>query len=169
MSDTLFRKSSLDSLSSPEQLNDYIKVSNPGVWMILAALFILLAAVLFWGFTGGLPTSIHTRGVISGGNALCYINTDAAGAVKAGQGVKIQPAGRQETISGQVDTVGPVPMSVAEIAADLHSDYLSQALATNGFAVKVVVSVNGSDIPEGTLLDLSIVTDAVRPIDFLLK
>jgi len=169
MSETLFRKSSLDSLSSPEQLNDYIKVSNPGVWMILAALFILLAAVLFWGFTGGLPTSIHTRGVISGGNALCYINTDAAGAVKAGQGVKIQPAGRQETISGQVDTVGPVPMSVAEIAADLHSDYLSQALATNGFAVKVVVSVNGSDIPEGTLLDLSIVTDAVRPIDFLLK
>jgi len=169
MSDTLFRKSSLDSLSSPEQLNDYIKVSNPGVWMILAALFILLAAVLFWGFTGGLPTSIHTRGVISGGNALCYINTDAAGAVKAGQGVKIQPAGRQETISGQVDTVGPVPMSVAEIAAGLHSDYLSQGLATNGFAVKVVVSVNGSDIPEGTLLDLSIVTDAVRPIDFLLK
>lgn len=169
MSDTLFRKSSLDSLSSPEQLNDYIKVSNPGVWMILAALFILLAAVLFWGFTGGLPTSIHTRGVISGGNALCYINTDAAGAVKTGQEVKIQPAGRQETINGQVDTVGPVPMSAAEIAADLHSDYLSQALASNGFAVKVVVSVNGSDIPEGTLLDLSIVTDAVRPIDFLLK
>lgn len=169
MSDTLFRKSSLDSLSSPEQLNDYIKVSNPGVWMILAALFILLAAVLFWGFTGGLPTSIQTRGVICGGNALCYINTDDAGAVKAGQKVKIQPAGRQETISGVVDTVGPVPMSAAEIAADLHSDYLSQALASNGFAVKVVVSVNGSDIPEETLLDLSIVTDAVRPIDFLLK
>ncbi|MDD2443457.1 MAG: hypothetical protein PHS52_03040 [Desulfotomaculaceae bacterium] len=169
MSDTLFRKSSLDSLSSPEQLNDYIKVSNPGVWMVLTALFILLAAVLFWGFTGGLPTSIHTKGVISGGNALCYVNTDDAGAIKTGQAVKIRPAGQQETISGQVDTVGPIPMSAAEIAADLHSDYLSQALASNRFAVKVVVSINKPDIPEGTLLDLSIVTAAVRPIDFLLK
>ncbi len=169
MSDTLFRKSSLDSLSSPEQLNDYIKVSNPGIWIVLAALFILLAAVLFWGFTGGLPTSIHTKGVISGGNALCYINTADAGLVKAGQAVKIQQAGRRETITGKVGAVAPVPMSAAEIAAELHSDYLSQALAADGFAVKVVATLNGADIPEGALLDLSIVTDAVRPVDFLLK
>ena len=44
--DTLFRKSSLDSISLPEQLNDYIKVSNTSVWLVLAALFALLAAGL---------------------------------------------------------------------------------------------------------------------------
>ncbi|OQA07863.1 MAG: hypothetical protein BWY65_01716 [Firmicutes bacterium ADurb.Bin373] len=169
MSNTLFRKSSLDSISSPEQLNDYIKVSNPSVWVILAALFILLAAVLFWSFTGGLPGSVHAKGVISGGSAVCYVPAADAGPVKAGQAVKIQPAGRQETISGHVDTVAPVPLSAAEIAADLQSDYLSQALSPGGFAVRVAVSVNGAAIPEGTLLDLAIVTDTVRPIDFLLK
>ncbi len=34
MEDPIFRKKSLDKLSSPEQLNDYIKVTNPGVWII---------------------------------------------------------------------------------------------------------------------------------------
>ena len=37
MSDQIFRKKSLDRISSPEQLNDYIRVANPGIWMILAA------------------------------------------------------------------------------------------------------------------------------------
>ena len=34
MSDQIFRKKSLDRISSPEQLNDYIRVANPGIWMI---------------------------------------------------------------------------------------------------------------------------------------
>ena len=41
MSDQIFRKKSLDRISSPEQLNDYIRVANPGIWMILAAVIIL--------------------------------------------------------------------------------------------------------------------------------
>ena len=42
MSD-LFRKKSMEKVTSPEQLNDYIRVSNPGVWTVLAAVVILLA------------------------------------------------------------------------------------------------------------------------------
>ena len=37
MSDQIFRKKSLDRISSPEQLNDYIRMANPGIWMILTA------------------------------------------------------------------------------------------------------------------------------------
>ena len=44
MSEKLFRKQSLDKVTSPEQLNDYVRVSNPGVWMILAAVIILAYA-----------------------------------------------------------------------------------------------------------------------------
>jgi len=45
MSDQIFRKKSLDRISSPEQLNDYIRVANPGIWMILAAVIILPISV----------------------------------------------------------------------------------------------------------------------------
>lgn len=37
MNDKIFRKKSVEKMSSPEQLNDYVKVTNPGVWMVLAA------------------------------------------------------------------------------------------------------------------------------------
>ena len=50
----IFRKSSIDRVSSPEQLNDYIRISNPSVWMVLAAVIVLLAGVCVWGIFGHL-------------------------------------------------------------------------------------------------------------------
>ncbi len=47
----IFRKTSLDRISSPEGLNDYIKVSRPSLWLILGAIAVLLAAAIFWGCT----------------------------------------------------------------------------------------------------------------------
>ena len=31
----LFRKKSLERISSPEQLNEYVRVSTPSVWLVL--------------------------------------------------------------------------------------------------------------------------------------
>ena len=61
MNDQLFRKKSVDKVSSPEQLNEYIRVANPGVWMVLAAIVILLAGVVVWGFIGHLDTTLSAE------------------------------------------------------------------------------------------------------------
>ena len=42
----------LKKVTSPEQLNDYVKVSNPGIWMFLSAVTVLLIAFFIWGFVG---------------------------------------------------------------------------------------------------------------------
>jgi len=55
----IFRKDNLERMSSPEKLNDYIKVSNPSVWIVLAAIGIMLAAVVVWGITYELPEGIR--------------------------------------------------------------------------------------------------------------
>ena len=52
----IFRKSSIDRVASPDQLNDYIRVSNPSVWMMLAAVVVLLAGVCVWGVFGRLES-----------------------------------------------------------------------------------------------------------------
>jgi hypothetical protein len=51
MSD-LFRKKSLERVSSPEQLDDYIRVTTPSVWLILLALVILLTGLLVYSIFG---------------------------------------------------------------------------------------------------------------------
>ena len=66
MSD-LFRKKSLERLSSPEQLDDYIRVTTPPVWIVLIAVVVLLAGMIVWASFGvvtvekadGTSTEVH--------------------------------------------------------------------------------------------------------------
>ncbi len=48
----IFREKSMDRISSPEQLNDYIRVTRPSVWLVLLALVILLSGMLAWSILG---------------------------------------------------------------------------------------------------------------------
>ena len=65
---SLFRKKvSLEKISSPEQMDDVIRVTTPAVWIALIALIALLVAILIWAIFGtvelhdeyGSPTQIH--------------------------------------------------------------------------------------------------------------
>ena len=48
----IFRQKSIKRVSSPKQLNDYIRVTTPSVWIVLAALAVLLAGMLAWSVLG---------------------------------------------------------------------------------------------------------------------
>ena len=69
MNQQLFRKSSIDRVSSPEQLDDYIRVTNPGVWLVLAAVIVLLAGACVWGIFGRLETKISVPVQVADGEA----------------------------------------------------------------------------------------------------
>ena len=49
---SIFREKSIDKVSSPESLNDYIKVTTPSVWIVLIALVVLLLGILAWSIFG---------------------------------------------------------------------------------------------------------------------
>ena len=49
---SVFRKKSLDQINSPEQLDDYIRVTTPSVWIVLLALVVLLVGILAWSILG---------------------------------------------------------------------------------------------------------------------
>lgn len=72
MGNPVFRQKSLERIASPEQLNDYIKVSNPGIWMLLAAVIALLAGVCVWGIFGHMDTTLTAAAVAEDGAVICY-------------------------------------------------------------------------------------------------
>lgn len=49
---SIFREKSMDRVSSPESLNDYIRVTSPSVWVVLLAIVLLLAGMLTWSIFG---------------------------------------------------------------------------------------------------------------------
>lgn len=60
----IFRKKSLDKLSSPEQLDKMIIINSPMTWLALAGgLFIILAA-LIWGVLGRVPITENGSGIL---------------------------------------------------------------------------------------------------------
>ena len=67
MSEELFRKKSLDKVKSPENLDDYIRVSNPGVWLLLISVIILLAGACVWGFFGHIDSTVDVVAEVKNG------------------------------------------------------------------------------------------------------
>ena len=89
MNEQLFRKKSVDRVSSPEQLNEYIKVSNPGIWMILAAIVILLVGAIVWGVLGTLDTTLSTVAVAENGELTVYVKEADIDSIEEGMTVRI--------------------------------------------------------------------------------
>ncbi|MCR4704591.1 MAG: hypothetical protein K5641_00870 [Lachnospiraceae bacterium] len=56
----IFREKSIERVSSPEQLDDYIRVTTPSVWLILFATIILIVGALVWGVLGRIEVQTET-------------------------------------------------------------------------------------------------------------
>lgn len=54
----LFRKSALDRLSSPEQLDLMVRITSPAGWVALLSLVGLIVVAILWGIFGSIPTKV---------------------------------------------------------------------------------------------------------------
>ena len=70
---SLFRKETLDRISSPEELTDYLKVTNPGIWIVLVAVIVLLGGIFAWSCVGTLETTAKATVVVSGHSAVIVL------------------------------------------------------------------------------------------------
>ena len=61
---TVFRQKTIDRISSPEQLSDYLCVTNPGIWVILAAVVLLLAGLIGWAMIETLETTAAVKVIV---------------------------------------------------------------------------------------------------------
>lgn len=73
MGKELFREKSLQKIESPESLNDYIRVSKPGVWLLVAAVILLLIGACVWGLLGHVDTVVPARVAVTDGIAVCEL------------------------------------------------------------------------------------------------
>lgn len=64
MNNKVFRKVSVERLSSPEQLDSLMRVTSPRGWLALLAIGLLLATAILWGIFGSLSTKLNGQGVL---------------------------------------------------------------------------------------------------------
>jgi HlyD family secretion protein len=64
MRNPIFRDAALERLSSPEELDRLLKVTDSKAWMSQLAVFGLLGVALLWGLNGRLPQTVSGQGLI---------------------------------------------------------------------------------------------------------
>jgi multidrug resistance efflux pump len=81
MNNEVFRKVSVERLSSPEQLDTLMRVTSPKGWLALAALGLLLVSAIAWGYWGTLSTRIGSQGVLIQPGGLQNIYSESSGTI----------------------------------------------------------------------------------------
>ncbi|MEM1126294.1 MAG: NHLP bacteriocin system secretion protein [Bacteroidota bacterium] len=64
MPNRVFRNASVERLSSPEQLDQLMRVTSAHTWVALLTLCGLLGLAVAWGFAGSVPTRVQAMGVL---------------------------------------------------------------------------------------------------------
>ena len=158
MSNGIFRKKSLDKISSPEQLNDYIKVANVSVWLVLALLICFLAGLCAWGFFGHMDTGFFCAAYCENGTLSCFICEDDMDA-KVNAGIVVRVDGMEFIL----DSVNERPQKAGQVMDEytLHLSNLSED-------AWVYCAFAHAGLPNGSY-SVYVLKSSTSPLSFLLN
>lgn len=115
----LYRKSALEKISSPEQLDKTLTETSPLSWLVLIGITLIIAATTVWGFLGTIPMSVTVQGIIASPDSTNAVYSDESGTVVSvlvhegadihfGDAVLTYKDGRDEIKTVYSDQVGTV-------------------------------------------------------------
>ena len=126
MDETLYRKKSLEKISSPEALSDYLRVTSPTVWLILIAIILLLSGLLIWSSVASIDSfATGTAAVEDGSMHIRFADEQIARNVKVGMPVRVGEKESRVTSIGR-DGEGKIFASAETTLAD--GSYTAQVI-----------------------------------------
>ena len=146
MSENLFREKSLKRIQTPDRLNDTIKVVNPAIWILLAAVILLLAGGLCWAALGTIDVTASGEATVSAG----YVSLAVA------DGPDVTLRGGMHVL---IDTGAELRMEIT-MPANARV-YLDESL-------EMAVFDADAELPDGTWPAV-VILEEIRPISFLLN
>ncbi|MGB8451387.1 MAG: hypothetical protein WCD89_03560 [Anaerocolumna sp.] len=164
---SIYRKSSLEKLSSPEQLDHMIHVTSSLGWLALLGMLIMVIAAVYWGFFGELSEKVEVKGVyISTGEGnvekqstlvntqdedrvsmgiLCYVPLSTGKKILTGMKVNVVPSTVNELeagyMLGTVKKVGTYGTSEEDMLDKLGDELLVQAFRQQKGSLEPVIEV----------------------------
>lgn len=174
-----FRPSAMNRIASADELDHYIKVTNPSAWVVVCAALLLAVGVIVWAVVAIVPVTVSTTGVLlpdaENGDvvAMCWVDEQTADRITA--------SGAQATINGaeaHVKTANRTPMSASEVISFLGSDFYADSIDLSDWNYPVTIVPDSKlDDPdysietargEAGLVQVSMVVMETRPINILL-
>lgn len=161
MNNNVFRKVSVERLSSPEQLDSLVRVTSPRGWLALCGIGLLIAVALYWGIFGTMSTKVSGQGVLIRPGGLKTIHAATTGAISNIRVVEHDTVNRGDVIAWieqpeLLEQIKGTKIAIAALAAKSSPDNgqgggeeaalqqrLEQLLADYEYASKVISPYTG--------------------------
>lgn len=158
----LFTEKARSKLRSPDDLNEYVRVTNPSGWVVLAACAVLLFGLFTWGAVGTAETSVQAMGTRMKDKVACFIPPSRTSRIRVGDTANV------DNHLLKVASISSVPVSRGEAHEMLPNDYLDNTLVTNDWNHVVLLEGDGiASITEGIPLEVTITTERVAPLSLV--
>lgn len=191
----IYRKSNLEKLSSPEQLDRMIVVTSPMFWLAMVGAGIIIAAALIWSVTARLPVTLSGEGLYLGsaaeqdGTVVCYLPLADAKKITVGMTVLVYPSTDSDQEYGHMEatvlSVDDYVTSEDDMLATLKDDSLVDYFASSAPVLAITCQLRADTstasgfywsskkaanltLAGGTLVTVKIVTEQKAPITLLL-
>ena len=160
----LFRKSALNSISSVDELDIVLKVTNPSAWIGVGAILALIIGLFIWAVVAEVPITTTTKVLVrDDGKIVCWVDSVLARKLMASD-AHVIINGKEASIA----SVGQRPMSSGEIKESLGDGYIANGLdlAEWNYQVDLEFSENlyDSDAQGSYLAPAEVVTAVEHPI-----
>ncbi len=161
---SIFNQKASDRLQSPDDLEKYVRVTTPSVWLVLSAILALVLGLFAWAVFGSVSTTVTAVGTCIDGQVVCFLDPEQCENVAVGNPAYI------DMRDGAVASISRMPYSKSEANKYLSSDYLAAALMPGDWGYLVTFDDITPDEGEfDTLFTLVIVTERVSPISLVLR
>ena len=87
-------KKALDRLQSPDDLDKYLRMTTPGIWVSIIAAILL--GIIAWAVYGSVSDHITKKGAAGVDGIVCFVDTDTALRIKPGDFAYVD--GNPETV-----------------------------------------------------------------------
>ena len=159
MNNSHFREKNMDRISSPEQLNDRLRVANPGVWLLLSGIFLVLAGICVWGIFGRLNTVLSVGAMTDQGKTVCYVKEESRDRIALGMEV---------TSESKTTSVADISLQPVWVDSEFpeylcHVGNLSQGEWVYAVTLKEPIGENGS------IFSADIVIESIAPARFVVN
>lgn len=153
--ETVFRDKSIKRISSPDQLNDYVRLTNPGVWFVVGAIMIILVGACLFGALGHIDSSVPSVCISDGTDTVCLVKREYGD--RFADDMHMQLNGTEYSVS--LRDAKPVA---------IDADFDSYALFVGDMDLGewvYEIDVDGQ-IPEG-IFEARLVTERLSPLSFI--
>ena len=156
MQNQLFRQKSLDRISSPEEMHDYMRVTSPRLWMILAAIVVLLGGFIAYAATTTMESTMPIKVSVE---VFESANEETGAPAKTIMAYTEAPVGQKDTV---------VPGKVIRIGENVTGkiSYVATSKDVDTMSVFIEFDQENPPLKEG-VYDAVLVLDAKTPISFL--